>query len=126
MTVETNYCDISADLVDDLERRLSKAEFYLTGAQNAQDVPREGLQTKPPVYVRLQAIEEGIEKLTAQSRVMKELLRLCELHMSEQFAKAHPRRQNQWRALRHTQCNADSRYERRAKRILPHRAIRHC
>lgn len=92
MAVEIDHRDISVDLIDDLERRLATAEFYLTGAQETQDVPQEELKTKSSVYARLQSIEEGMERLTAQSRAMKELLRLCECCWRFLSVKAHSRR----------------------------------
>ena len=68
--------DIATDLLLDLERRLHRAEFYISGAHEPQDVPSE---LKPSVYKRLQTLEQKLRELTSAHPAYRDLLKLCQV-----------------------------------------------
>ena len=74
--------DIATDLLLDLERRLHRAEFYISGAHEPQDVPRE---LKPSVYKRLQTLEQKLRKLTSVNGAYADLLKLCQYLLHAQW-----------------------------------------
>lgn len=75
MTESSIHGDIATDLLLDLERRLRRVEFYISGAHEPQDVPST---LKPPVYRRLETLEQKLRELTSSHPAYRDLLNLCQ------------------------------------------------
>ena len=75
--MDSDYYDIAAEIVADLEHRVRRLEFYLTGALELDAVPKDEASVKPSLYTRLRTIDQSISKLASQRRAVDDMLQLC-------------------------------------------------
>ena len=69
--------EISSQIVAELDHRVKRLEFYLTGALELEDVPRDEASIKPDLHSRLKGIEDTVSKAAAQRRVLQDMVNLC-------------------------------------------------
>ena len=77
MEVDREVEDTAAEIVADLDHRIRRLEFYLTGALDVEDVPRDEAKLKPDLRARLKNIEESIGGIASERRALNDMLRLC-------------------------------------------------
>ena len=75
--MEANHDDIAAEIVADLEHRVKRLEFYLTGALELDNVAKDDASLRPSLSTRLKTIEETINKAASQRRAVSGMLQLC-------------------------------------------------
>ena len=70
---------MAMETIDLLETRLQRIEFYVTGAPSPQDLTQDPSTRKnqKPVHLRLQRIEDQLQRIAFSSQVVREVLELC-------------------------------------------------
>ena len=75
--MDSDYDDVPSEVVADLDHRVRRLEFYLTGALELYAVPKDEASVKPSLYTRLRTIDQSISKLASQRRPVDDMLQLC-------------------------------------------------
>ncbi|MCJ1327940.1 hypothetical protein MMC10_004615 [Thelotrema lepadinum] len=74
--MDTDYDDVASEVVADLDYRVRRLEFYLTGALELEAVPKDETSVKPSLYTRMRTIDQSITKLASQRRAVDDMLQL--------------------------------------------------
>ena len=75
--MEASQADSAAEIMADLDHRLRRLEFYLTGALDIAPSLDGTVNDAPSLYTRLESIKSSIGKVTSERKSMGDMLRLC-------------------------------------------------